>query len=94
MKKYTNLELSRILSCAAGEQLGAPAGSIYGEGETVCIEQAASGITSTATAVIMRNLGGKTDGTRMRAFDSMSWNDPKWKDPDQTLGWIREKGMI
>jgi hypothetical protein len=87
VKKYTDEELSRILSASAAGILGRP------QGGTACIEQAALASCSLALGSL-REEGG--DSSRGIAFD-MAYKSAAFRaslaDPDAVLAWIEKRGM-
>jgi hypothetical protein len=88
IRKYTDEELSRILSMAATGQLGSA-----GVQATACIEQAA-----------MASAGfSKLDDTSLRQAVYVMWDHarqlkhaqgtPWYPDPEEALRWLEQKGL-
>jgi hypothetical protein len=84
--KYTDEQLSRILSVSAIDMLGVPSAPAV----RLCIEQCALATTSITLAAI-KNEGGRP--SRARAFDTADDVYMIRNDPDAMLRWMERNGM-
>lgn len=87
MKKYSNVQLSRILSVSAIGLLDAP--SFSDSQHTVCIEQAAHATLESDPCKEHMNT------TRANVYDNWRLQSNQYvrQSPDLMLGWMEKQGM-